>query len=78
MIQRYRSSMPPRVRALLHALRHPGEWSAERYRALEPIGPMLLLGLVLIGSISRVSVFGTLISPIVRTLSAFFTGGLLG
>ncbi len=48
------------------------------YRALEPIGPMLLLGLVLIGSISRVSVFGTLISPIVATLSALFTGGLLG
>jgi Zn-dependent protease len=54
------------------------ERAAERYRALEPIGPMLLLGLVLIGSISRVSVFGFLISPIVRTLSVFFTGGLLG
>ena len=54
------------------------ERAAERYRALEPIGPMLLLGLVLVGSISRVSVFGTLISPIVRTLSVFFTGGLLG
>jgi Zn-dependent protease len=52
--------------------------AAERYRALEPIGPMLLLGLVLIGSISRVSVFGTLISPIVARLSALFTGGLIG
>jgi Zn-dependent protease len=52
--------------------------AAERYRALEPIGPMLLLGIILIGSFSRVSIIGMLISPIVGSLSHLFTGGLLG
>jgi Zn-dependent protease len=48
--------------------------AAERYRALEPIGPMLLLGIILIGSFSRVSIIGMLIGPIVSTLYAVFTG----
>lgn len=52
--------------------------AAERFRALEPIGPMLLLGIILIGSMTRFSIVGMLISPIVGTLSGVFTGGLLG
>ena len=52
--------------------------AAERYRALEPIGPMILLGIILIGSFTRVSIIGMLISPVVGGLSHFFTGGLLG
>jgi Zn-dependent protease len=52
--------------------------AAERYRALEPIGPMLLLGVVMIGMLTRVSIIGAFISPIVRALGSLFTGGLLG
>jgi Zn-dependent protease len=52
--------------------------AAQRFRALEPIGPMLLLGIILIGSMSRISVVGMLISPIVGSLSRLLTGGLLG
>jgi Zn-dependent protease len=52
------------------------ERAAERYRALEPIGPMLLLGIILIGSFSRVSVIGMVLGPVVRTLYALFTGGI--
>lgn len=54
------------------------ESAAERFRALEPIGPMLLLGIILISSFSRIPIIGMLISPVVGTLSHIFTGGLLG
>jgi Zn-dependent protease len=50
---------------------------AERYRALDAYGPMLLLGLVLIGSISGVSIIGFIVSPFVRTVGSLVTGGLL-
>ena len=50
---------------------------AERYRALEPVGPMLLLGIIVIGAISGVRIFGILILPVVRALAHLFTGGLL-
>jgi Zn-dependent protease len=52
--------------------------AAERFRALEPIGPMLLLGIILIGNFTRISIIGMLISPVVGTLSRIFTGGILG
>jgi Zn-dependent protease len=52
--------------------------AAERYRALEPIGPMLLLGLILIGNLTRVSIIGMLILPVVAVLTRLFTGGLVG
>lgn len=52
--------------------------AAERYRALEPIGPILLLGLILLGNLSRVSIVGILIMPFVSSLSRLFTGGLMG
>lgn len=52
--------------------------AAERYRSLEAIGPMILLGIILIGSFSRISIVGLLISPVVGSLSRLFTGGLLG
>lgn len=54
------------------------ESAAERYRALEPIGPMLLLSVILISSFSNVPILGMVISPVVGTLSRIFTGGLLG
>jgi len=52
--------------------------AAERYRALEPIGPMLLLGLILIGNLTRISIIGMLILPVVAVLTRLFTGGLVG
>lgn len=52
--------------------------AAERFRAIEPMGPMLLLGLILIGSFTHVSIIGALIGPIVGPLMRLFTGGLLG
>lgn len=50
--------------------------AAERFRALEPIGPMLLLGLILLGNVTRFSIIGMLIGPVVGTLGRLFTGGL--
>jgi Zn-dependent protease len=51
--------------------------AAARFQQLEPVGPMLLLGLILIGSLSGVSVIGTIISPFTSTLGSLFTGGIL-
>jgi hypothetical protein len=39
---------------------------------------MLLLGIILIGNFTRISIIGMLISPVVGTLSRIFTGGILG
>lgn len=52
--------------------------AAERFRALEPFGPMLLLGLILMGSISHVSLVGALIGPVVTPLMHLFSWGLMG
>jgi Zn-dependent protease len=51
--------------------------AAARFQQLEPVGPILLLGLILIGSFSGVSVIGTIISPFTTTLGRLFTGGIL-
>jgi Zn-dependent protease len=51
--------------------------AAARFQSLEPVGPFLLLGLILLGSFSGVSVIGALVSPVVRHVGGFFTGGLL-
>ena len=51
--------------------------AAARFQQLEPVGPMLLLGLILIGSLSGVSVIGRIISPFTSTLGSLFTGGIL-
>jgi Zn-dependent protease len=50
---------------------------AERYHDFDQYGPMLLLGLVLLGSLSGVSVIGFLVSPFVRTVGSLVTGGIL-
>ena len=60
---------------ILTGLLSPG--LAARYRSLEPVGPFLLLGLVLLGPTVGVSVFGAVISPVVHGLSGVVTGGLL-
>jgi Zn-dependent protease len=51
--------------------------AAVRFQSLEPVGPFLLLGLILLGSFSGVSVIGALVSPVVRHVGGLFTGGLL-
>jgi len=51
--------------------------AAARFQQLEPIGPMLLLGIIVIGSLSGVSVIGRIISPFTSTLGSLFTGGIL-
>lgn len=51
--------------------------AAARFQQLEPVGPILLLGLILIGSFSGVSVIGSIISPFTSTLGRLFTGGIL-
>lgn len=52
--------------------------AAERFRALEPFGPMLLLGLILLGSFSRFSLIGAIIGPVVTPLMRLFTWGAVG
>jgi hypothetical protein len=39
---------------------------------------MLLLGLILIGNLTRISIIGMLILPVVAVLTRLFTGGLVG
>lgn len=50
---------------------------AERYRSFDAYGPMLLLGLVLLGSLGGISVIGFIVSPFVQAVGAFVTGGIL-
>ena len=51
--------------------------AAARFQQLEPIGPFILLGIILIGSLSGVSVIGMLVNPVVRHVGGLFTGGIL-
>lgn len=51
--------------------------AAARFQSLEPVGPFLLLGLILVGSMSGVSVIGILVGPFVRHVGGWFTGGIL-
>ncbi|MGH7681771.1 MAG: site-2 protease family protein, partial [Candidatus Eiseniibacteriota bacterium] len=51
--------------------------AAARYQSYERYGPFVLLGLILLGSLSGVSVIGIVVGPFVRTVGSFFTGGLL-
>lgn len=51
--------------------------AAARYQSIERYGPFVLLGLILIGSLSGVSVIGMIIGPFVSTVGSLFTGGIL-
>jgi Zn-dependent protease len=50
---------------------------AARYQSLETVGPFLLLGLIVLGSLSGVSVIGLVVGPVVSHLGRLFTGGIL-
>jgi hypothetical protein len=44
---------------------------------LEPIGPFVLLGVIVLGSLSGVSVIGMVVGPVVSHVGRLFTGGIL-
>ena len=48
---------------------------AERFRTLEPAGPMILLGLILLGAVTGVRIIQILIFPFVNFFALLFTGG---
>ena len=50
---------------------------AERFRSLEPMGPMILLGLILLGAVTGVRIIQILIFPFVNFFALLFTGGLV-
>ena len=50
---------------------------ALRYRTLEPVGPFLLLGVMVLGSFSGFNPIAAVVSPVVFGLGGLFTGGLL-
>lgn len=50
---------------------------AERFRMLEPAGPMILLGLILLGAVTGVRIIQILIFPFVNFFALLFTGGLM-
>ncbi len=54
----------------------PEHWN-RGYEQFERIGPMLLLGLVLLASFSGISIFNRLVSPIARPLLSFILGDWL-
>jgi Zn-dependent protease len=51
-------------------------WAA-RYSTLEPMGPMILLGVILLGSLTGISLFGMFVIPFIRLFGSLFTGGIL-
>ena len=50
---------------------------AERYRELDTMGPMVLMGIVVLGMITGVNVFGYVVNPVIYVLGNLFTGGML-
>ncbi len=51
--------------------------TAERYRELDPYGPFLLMGIVVLGMVTGVNLFGYVIYPVIYVLGRLFTGGVL-
>lgn len=50
---------------------------AERYRELDAMGPMILMGIVVLGMVSGVNLFGYVVSPVIQVLGRVLTGGLI-
>jgi Zn-dependent protease len=54
----------------------PQKWN-QGYEQFERIGPMILLGLFLLASLSGVSLFGRLLNPVAEPIFRWFAGGWL-
>jgi Zn-dependent protease len=52
------------------------EW-AERYRELDRTGPLVLMGIVVLGMVTGVNLFGYVVGPVISVLGHLFTGGVL-
>jgi Zn-dependent protease len=52
------------------------EW-AERYREFDAMGPLVLMGIVVLGMTTGINLFGYVVSPVIRVLGGLFTGGVL-
>jgi Zn-dependent protease len=52
------------------------QW-AERYRELDRTGPMVLMGIVVLGMVTGINLFGYVVSPVISVLGRVFTGGAL-
>ena len=50
---------------------------AERYRELDRTGPLVLMGIVVLGMVTGVSLFGYVVNPVIQVLGHLFTGGVL-
>jgi len=50
---------------------------AERYRELDRFGPLILLGIVVLGIVTGVNLFGYVVSPVINVLGHLFTGGVI-
>ena len=51
--------------------------AAARFQTFEAVGPFVLLGLIVLGSVSGVSVIGVIVNPVIRHVGGLFTGGIL-
>ena len=54
----------------------PRLW-AERYRELDRVGPLFLLGIVVLGMTTGVNIFSYVVYPVIYVLGRVFTGGVL-
>jgi len=54
-----------------------GREAAERYRELDRFGPLVLLGIVVLGMVTGVNLFSYVVSPFINVLGHLFTGGVL-
>ena len=52
------------------------EW-AERFRELDRFGPLVLMGIVVLGIVTGVNLFGYVVSPFINVLGHLVTGGVL-
>lgn len=52
------------------------QW-AERYRELDRTGPLVLMGIVVLGMVTGINLFGYVVSPVINVLGRLVTGGAL-
>ena len=52
------------------------EW-AERYREMDRIGPLVLMGIVVLGMTTGINLFGYVVTPVIAVLGRLLTGGML-